>query len=146
MQYLREHFLETIRFLLLAACALSLLTACGAKKMSGTFVGEAKASLKPVNSSSDIASDVSSDSSRDALAILTQDGDVVTLRFSNTALLKDCELKAKFTKGTADIADSAICETDIAGLSRVVTVTHLESYFGDSEGTEITIRPLAKVV
>ena len=138
MQHLRRHFLRTMRFLLLAAGSLPLLTACGAEKISGTYIGIAKAELTLDNTFNGYSSETLNDSGYDALAIVTQeDGDTAALRFGNTALLKNCELNAKIQRTSIDIEKGAMCEADIAGQSRTITI----DYGTVSVGTSTTVEP-----
>ncbi len=128
-----QYFSKTARILLLTILASSLLTACGEKKMNGAFVGVAKAEFRSASDVSSVPWDILTDSGYDVLATLTQDGDEVTLRFGNTALLKNCELKAKKSRLSAEIAEGAICETDIAGVSRTVKISGGEIYINDNK-------------
>lgn len=135
-----QYYSKTVRMTLLTIFALSLLTACGAKKMSGAFVGTAKAELRIVSGSSDYPETLT-DSGDAVLATLTPDGDEVTLRFGNTPLLKNCELKAKISRLSADIKAGTICETDIAGESRTINISSGEIYVSDSSApAEATIK------
>lgn len=136
-----QHFSKTARILLLTISASLWLTACGAEKMSGSFVGEAKAELRIVSQNSGDYPEIFKDSSYNALAVITQDGDEVTLRFGNTPLLKNCELKAKNSRLSAAIKEGAICETDLAGVSRTVTIEHGEIYrYDDKDGVRASIK------
>jgi hypothetical protein len=134
-----QHISKTTRILFLIIFASLLLTACGAKKMSGAFVGVAKADLRLVSSSSDYPETLT-DSGYDVLATVLQDGDALTLRFSNTPLLKNCELKAKVENTSFDIASGAICETDIAGMSRTINISSGEIYISNSANSEAKIK------
>lgn len=128
-----QHFSKAVRILLLTIFVPLLLTACGAKKMNGAFVGVAKAEFRSASDVAGVPWDILTDSGDDVLATLTQDGDEVTLRFGNTVLLKNCELKAKNSRLSAEIAEGAICETDIAGVSRTVKISGGEIYIDDNK-------------
>lgn len=128
-----QYFSKTARILLLTIFVPLVLTACGAKKMNFAFVGTAKAEFRSAGDVTGVPWDILTDSDDDVLATLTQDGDEVTLRFGNTALLKNCELKAKNSRLSAEIAEGAICETDIAGVSRTVKISGGEIYIHDNK-------------
>ncbi len=128
-----RHFSKTTRILFLIIFASLLPTACGGKKMNGAFVGVAKAEFRSPSDVSGVPWDILTDSGYDVLATLTQDGDEVTLRFGKTPLLKNCELKAKVSRLSADIVSGAICETDIAGMSRTVNISSGEIYINDEK-------------
>lgn len=139
MQYWGKRFSKSTqaRFSLFVILCLSLFTACGAKKMAGGYVGEAKAELKPGNSYG--STDNLTDSNSDVLAVLTQDGETVKLRFGNTALLSKCELEAKITRGTAYIIDGTVCDISVAGMSKTISVVDGSISVGDYGDAEIII-------
>lgn len=136
MRRLVENISKKLSYLLLAVCCLWLFTACGAKNMSGGYIGEAKAKLKPSGYSS---TDGLTDSNRDVLAVVTQDGDKVRLKLSNTFLLNNCELEAKITKNSAYIKDGAICDVNIAGTSGTVNIVDGGISVGDYGDADVLI-------
>ena len=128
-----QHISKITQILFLIIFVSLLPTACGGKKINGAFVGVAKAEFRSASDVTGVPWDILTDSGYDVLATLTQDGDEVTLRFGNTALLKNCELKAKVSRLSADITEGAICETDIAGVSRTVKISGGEIYIHDNK-------------
>lgn len=131
-----ENVSKLAKYLLFAVSCLSLLTACGARNMTGGYVGEAKAELKPSGYS---PTGGLTDSNRDVLAVVTQNGDKVRLKLGNTFLLNNCELEAKITKNTAYIKDGAICDVNIAGTSRAVNIVDGSISVGDYGDADVLI-------
>jgi hypothetical protein len=117
-------------------CAILFFAACGGKKMSGGYIGEAKAELKPsgYNPTGNLA-----DSNQDVLAVLTQDGDTVTLKLGNTVLLSNCELKAKITKSTAYVIDGTVCDINVASVSKTISVVDGSISVGDYGDADVII-------
>jgi hypothetical protein len=104
--------------------------------MSGGYIGEAKAELKPsgYNPTGNLA-----DSNQDVLAVLTQDGDTVTLKLGNTVLLSNCELKAKITKSTAYVIDGTVCDINVASVSKTISVVDGSISVGDYGDADVII-------
>lgn len=139
MQYRDKRFSKPaqLRFSLFVILCLSVFTACGMKDVSGGYIGEAKVELKPYGYS---PTGSLTDSNHDVLAVLTQDGDTVTLKLGNTVLLGNCELKARFTKRTAYITDGPICDVNIAGTRRTVNIVGGNISVGDYGDADVSIR------
>ena len=125
------------RRLLLWVLFLLVLAGCGMKTMSGGFLGTATVTL---TSATYYASAPTSESASDVLADLSESGNLVTLRFGNTSLLANCDLKASITNGTAYIIDGPVCESDVGGMLRTINIAGGSVAVGDYGDADVIIR------
>ena len=104
----------------------------------GGFIGQANAELKQGGAYG--PSGGLTDTNPDVLAVLTQSGDKVKLRFANPDLLRDCDLEASITRNTAYIIGDRVCDANVGGVSKTISISGGNISVGDYGDADVIIR------